>query len=91
MHINLQGLHVYKTKPKRCVNCASQAIACYVFGYPNSEVVADQLLPTLKQKYQIGGCQIPTDRFEKTWHCKKCRKDFYYQNPNFIAQGKSFS
>jgi hypothetical protein len=85
MCINQQGQYVYKAKPQRCRNCSSKAIASYVFGYPVDFVFEDQLLPTLQQQYQIGGCAIELGELAKSWHCKSCGTDFYKKNPNYVA------
>ena len=80
MHINPQGQYVYKGKPKRCPNCASGAIADFIFGYPDEIVITDQSRPVLQQKYQIGGCCIELGEFARSWHCKACGMDFYKKN-----------
>lgn len=85
MHINQQGQHVYKTKPKRCPNCASKAIADYFFGFPGKIVFEDQLLPELQQKYQVGGCEFDMGEYIREWNCKACGTDFYMKNNSILS------
>lgn len=85
MKTQTQEQYVYKCKPKHCPQCLSTALADYVFGDPNDAVAADQSLPMLEQKYQVGGCAIELGECERKWHCKACRTDFYMKNNSILS------
>ncbi len=77
MHITKNGLYVYKTKPSKCKQCGSKAIATYYFGHPNTMLFEQAEHNDL---IILAGCCIDVTRYTRAWHCNTCEIDFYVEN-----------